>query len=106
MHGSAVTDRLVAGALFGALVTIVLVSGFKYLGMVSGYVQNPVMQMAIPVALALTFLFTRPLLLKTVLSARRSPFMLEEDLNAMLVGRGMGIAAGVCIGITLSAELF
>jgi hypothetical protein len=106
MHSSAVTDRLIAGSLFGAFVTIVLVSGFRYLSMVSGYVQHPAMQMAVPVALAVTFLLTRPLLLKTVLRSRRSPFLLDEDLNAMLIGRAMGIVGGACLSITLCAELF
>lgn len=99
------SDRLVAGVLLGAFVTAVFVIGMLYLGIPSSHHANTAMRLGLPVALSCALLFPVPLLLRTVLRERRSTFVLDEDLNALLLGRAIGVIGGIVLGITLATEL-
>lgn len=99
------SDRLVAGVLVGGALTAVAVVGMLYLGIPSEHHANLAMRLGVPVALASGMLFPWPLLQRTVLRARRSDFLLDEDLNAVLLGRVIGVIGGLAIGATLATEL-
>ena len=99
------TDKLIGGALAGAIVTAVVVVILRYFGIPSGRYDNVVAQAVAPIVVAAFILLTRPLLLRTVLHSRRDPLLLDEDLNAILIGRTLGLIGGLFIGITLCAEI-
>jgi hypothetical protein len=99
------SDRLVAGVLIGALVTVFFVVGMLYLGVPSERHAGMAARLGLPVALASVLLFPMPLLHRTVLRERRSEFLLDEDLNAMLMGRLIGVIGGVALGVTVASEM-
>jgi hypothetical protein len=99
------SDRLVAGVLTGALLTTVFVVGMLYLGIPAEHHANMPMRLGLPVALSCLLLFPMPLMRRTVLRERRSQFVLDEDLNAMLLGRVIGVIGGVVLGVTLATEM-
>jgi hypothetical protein len=98
------TNHLVASTLLAGLTTAMIVSCFRYFDIPSGHLANTATQILVPIVVAAALLLTRPLLLRTLLRDRRSPFLLDEDLNAMLIGRALGLIGGACIGITLYTE--
>ena len=99
------TDKLIGGALAGAIVTAAVIVIFRYFGIPSGRYDNVVAQAVAPIVVAAFILFIRPLLLRTVLRSRRDPLLLDEDLNVILMGRTLGLIGGFFIGITLCAEI-
>lgn len=104
MHGHPV-DRLVAGAIIGALVTTSLVLLLVWLDIPSEKQVSLAIRLAVPVLISACALLVRPLLFKTVLRARRDPLLLDEDLNQLLVGRTLGVVGGFFFGITLATQL-
>jgi hypothetical protein len=104
MHGHPV-DRLVAGAIVGALVTTVIVLLFVWLDIPPERQVNLAIRLAVPFLISVCALLTRPLLHKTLLKKRRDPLLLEEDLNQLLVGRALGVVGGFFFGITLVTQL-
>lgn len=99
------TDRLVAGVLIGGVLTAVLVMLLLYLGIPSAKTANVAVRLAVPAFVAIAVLFPVPALHRTVLKERRDPFLLDEDLNAILVGRAVGVVLGLGFGLTLATEL-
>jgi hypothetical protein len=99
------TDRLVAGVLLGGLVTAVIVVALIWLGIPSEQHASVLVRLALPVGIAAAVLFPSPLLKRTVLRRQRDAFLLDEDLNAMLVGRAVGVVGGLAIGVTLATQL-
>ncbi len=99
------SDKLVGGVLMGALLTAVFVVGLLYLGIPSEHHAGMVARLGLPVALSSVLLFPMPLLHRTVLRERRSEFILDEDLNAMLLGRVIGVIGGLALGVTLATEM-
>ncbi|MEI6001451.1 hypothetical protein H3V53_31130 [Paraburkholderia bengalensis] len=99
------SDKLVGGVLLGALVTAVFVIGLLYLGIPAEHHANLAMRLGLPVAVSCALLFPLPVLHRTVWRERRSRFVLDEDLNAMLLGRAIGVIGGVALGVTLATEL-
>lgn len=99
------TDRLVSGVIVGGLVTACIILLMLYLNIPQEQYFSAIGQLAMATVVAACSLFVRPLLLKTVLSARRDPLLLDEDLNMTLLGRAMGILGGLLIGVTLAMEL-
>lgn len=100
------TDRFIGGAITSAIVTAAVVVILRYLDVPSGRYQNVVIQAAAPLLVAACILFPRPLLFRTVLRSQRNPLLLDEDLNATLTGRAIGLIGGFFIGISLSMEAF
>ncbi|WP_175892790.1 hypothetical protein [Burkholderia cepacia] len=98
------TDRLIGGVLSGIVVTAVVIVILRYLEIPSGRDESGIVQIGIPVAVAACVLFTRPVLAKTVLRSRRDPMLLDEDLNALLKGRALGLLCGIFIGLTLCVQ--
>ena len=99
------TDKLIGGALAGAIVTAVVVVTLRYFGIPSGRYDNVVVQAVVPIVVAAFILLTRPLLFRAALRSRRDPLLLDEDLNAILMGRTLGLIGGFFIGISLSTEI-
>lgn len=99
------SDRLVAGVLMGALLTTVFVVGMLYLGIPTENHANLAIRLGLPVALSCALLFPVPVPHRTVLRARRNQFVLDEDLNAVLLGRAIGVVGAVAFGVTLATEL-
>jgi hypothetical protein len=104
MHGHPV-DRLVAGAIVGALVTTVIVLLFVWLDIPPEKLVGAAVRLAVPLVISACALLIRPLLFRTLLSKRRDPMMLDEDLNQLLVGRALGVVGGFFFGITLATQL-
>jgi hypothetical protein len=104
MHGHPV-DRLVAGAIVGALVTTVLVLLLVWLDIPPEKRVGPAIRLAVPMLISACALLIRPLLHKTVLRERRDPLMLDEDLNQLLIGRVLGVVGGFFFGITLATQI-
>ncbi|MFM0736261.1 hypothetical protein PQQ51_03295 [Paraburkholderia xenovorans] len=100
------TDWLVRGVLTGVAVTVGFIVLFNFLDIPAGHQAHGLMQIAVPVLPAASVVFARPILLKTVLRVRRSPFLLDEDLNAMFTGQVVGVIGGVLIGIVLYTDIF
>lgn len=98
------TNHLVSSTLLAGVTTALIVSCFRYFDIPSGHFANTATQILVPILVAACLLITRPILLWTVLRERRSPFLLDEDLKSMLIGRVLGLIGGTCIGITLYTE--
>lgn len=58
-------------------------------------------QILVSGAIAIVILTTRPLLLKTVWSDRRDPFLLDQDVNAIIQGRAIGIIFGIIVAVLI-----
>jgi hypothetical protein len=99
------TDYLIGGAVIAAIVTSALVVVFSLIAIQSGVLAHNVAKFAAAILVSGCLMFIRPLLLKTVLSSRRNPFVLNEDLNAMISGRAAGMICGLMIGITVTVQL-
>jgi len=101
------TDQLVSGMLKAALLTAALVFVSVYFGAsLDAHYINRFFELGVPVLVSALILFPRPLLLRTLLRAKRDPFLLDEDLNLLLVGLAVGLVGGIFIGVTLCTEFF
>jgi hypothetical protein len=100
------TDRLITGLLLSTVISAAAVVAASFLGIPSGRFDNMATRALLPVLFASCIVFPRPLLLKTVLRARRDPLLLDEDLNATLTGLALGLVGGFFLGITLCSEMF
>lgn len=92
-------DRLFAGLFLTVAVTvtaIVALSLLPFAGFDDGFSLRPVIAGAI---VAACVVFPRTLLLRTVWRKRRSPFLLDDVLNNMLIGRAIGLIGGVIAGV-------
>ncbi|WP_321813790.1 MULTISPECIES: hypothetical protein [unclassified Paraburkholderia] len=104
MHGHP-TDKLVAGAIVGGVLTALLVVLLVWLDFPSDRHYSAPLRLAVPALISACLLFPRPLLHRTVLHAKRDPNLLDEDLNLLLLGRLMGLAGGIVFGISLASEI-
>jgi len=100
------TDRLISGAITGALLTAALVILSVWLDFPSARHTGVAVRLALPAVISAAVLFPRPVLLRTILNSRRSPWLLDEDLDQLMRGRGVGLVAGIAIGITLAGQIF
>lgn len=99
-------DRFVAGFLMGAVIAWSASAGMDHWG-VSGHIRDAVvLRLAIEAFLAACLVLPRPLLLKTIFRSRRSVFIRDEDVRAMLHGRIVGILGGVWVGATVNGVFF
>ena len=91
------------GVFFGAFVTavIILVLGYAVTLLPILAWLNSLKQVLVSVAVAIPTLITRPWLLKTIWSERRDPFLLDQDINAIIQGRSIGIIFGVIVAILI-----
>jgi hypothetical protein len=99
------TDKFVAGVLLGCCLTAAFVVALMYFGIPNADHSSVFERLAIPVLAAACILYPRPVLLKTILRDRRDAFTLEEDVNAMLLGRTIGVLGGLAMGLTLVTEI-
>ncbi|WP_322010734.1 hypothetical protein [Paraburkholderia sp. J12] len=104
LHGHP-TDRLVSGAIVGAIVTTAVLLLLIWLDIPPEKHVDLALRLALPVLISACAVLGRPLLLKTVLRSRRDPLMLEEDLNSLLVGRAVGVVGGFFFGVTLATQI-
>jgi|ERR1700722_3441275 hypothetical protein len=91
------------GVFFGTFVTAVIMLLLGYAGTFVPLLArlHSFVQILISVVVAVVVLITRPLLLKTVWSDRRDPFLLDQDVNAMIQGRAIGIIFGIIVAILI-----
>ncbi|QCP54425.1 hypothetical protein FAZ95_36505 [Trinickia violacea] len=99
------TDRFVAGVLLGGCLTAAFVVALMYFGLPNADHSSVFERLITPVLAASCVLYPRPILLKTVLRDRRDAFTLEEDIDAMLLGRTIGVLGGLAMGLTLVTEI-
>jgi hypothetical protein len=91
------------GLFFGGLVAAVIMLLLGYAGAFAPVLArlHSFEQMLISGVIAVVILITRPLLLKTVWSDRRDPFLLDQDVNAIIQGRAIGIIFGIIVAILI-----
>ncbi len=96
-------NKFMGGLFFGALVTTVialaigfLVDSFSILARL-----HSLHQIVVSAVVAALTLITRPVLLKTVWSSRRDPFLLDQDVTAIIQGRALGIVFGIIMAILI-----
>ncbi|WP_233874677.1 hypothetical protein [Paraburkholderia adhaesiva] len=99
------TDRLVSGAVTGALLTAAIVILTIWLDLPSWRHADAFVRLAVPAAISAALLFPRPLLLRTVWKSRRDPWVFDEDLDQLMRGRAVGLVGGMFIGITLAGQM-
>lgn len=104
MHGHP-TDKLVAGAIVGGILTALLVVLLVWLDFPSDRHYSAVVRLTVPALISACLLFPRPLLYRTILREKRDPSLLDEDLNLLLVGRALGLIGGIIFGISLASEI-
>ncbi|MEW6340407.1 MAG: hypothetical protein AB1704_06970 [Pseudomonadota bacterium] len=88
-------DRLMSGLFLAALVTMSALFALSMIPVGSFNDGLGLWHVAAGLAVAACIVFPRPLLLCTLLRAKRSPFLLDVDVNSMLIGRVMGLVFGV-----------
>jgi len=90
-------DYFLAGIFIGGYPAMVITWGVLWGASQWSWFSHVLAWQCAAIAFVLTALVTlwRPLLLRTVLRARRDPFVFEVDLNQALLGRSLGIAMGV-----------
>ncbi|NKJ46262.1 hypothetical protein CIC12_05790 [Burkholderia sp. SG-MS1] len=99
-------DRFVAGLLFGAFIAWFASVAMDHWVLSSPVGQGRGLRLVIEAVVSACLVLPRPLLLKTVLRSRRSVFIQDEDVRAMLRGRVVGILSGVWVGATINGLLF
>ncbi|WP_175950719.1 hypothetical protein [Burkholderia sp. BCC0405] len=102
------SDYMLRGVLLGLVIEAALATAIT---LISNFVIS-VEEMwsltiwwSLTVALSLVVLLWKPLSVLTFRAARRSPFLLKEDYQAMIVGRVIGVALGLGFGITVAGTL-
>ncbi|SIT43734.1 conserved membrane hypothetical protein [Paraburkholderia ribeironis] len=105
MHGHS-SDRFIVGVLLGGAITAALAVVMTYFSIPSGHYGTGAVRLAISGVIASCILFPRPLLFKTLLRSRRDVFLLDEDLNALLLGRAVGVICGLFAAVAIVASLF
>ncbi len=91
------------GVFYSMFVTAVIVLLVGYAVSMLPFLSrlNAFAQVAISVVFAIIILITRPVLLKTIWSERRDPFLLDQDMTAIIQGRSMGIVFGIIVAILI-----
>lgn len=98
-------DRFSAGILFGAFVGWFASAGVDYWGLPSSLERGLGLRLAIEAAASACLVLPRPLLLKTVFRSRRSVFVQDEDVRAMLLGRVLGVPGGIWAGMLINSVI-
>jgi hypothetical protein len=95
-------DRFVAGLLLGALVSWIISSSLDHWGLSSCVKDGLALRLAMEAVAAGCLILPRPLLRRTIFRSRRSVFIRDEDVRAMLQGRvvGMWVASGLVRPLT------
>ena len=88
-------DRLFGSLFYSLFVALVTIFVFCQLSSAVHADMSDLTRIAIPLAISACVVFPRPLLLRTVLRSRQSPFVSDSHLNNMLVGRALGLAGGL-----------
>lgn len=99
-------DRFAAGVLLGAVAGWLASVGVDHWELFSAGEHRFGLRLMIEAAAAACLVLPRPLLLKTVFRSRRSVFMRDADVDAMLRARALGIASGLWVGATINSMFF
>jgi hypothetical protein len=99
-------ERFFWGVALGALVGWLVSAGVDYWGLVSSFDRRFGLRLGLEVAASACLLLPKPLLMKTVFRSRRSIFVRDEDVRAMLMGRVIGVIGGIWFGATANGMLF
>lgn len=99
-------DRFIAGLLIGAVIAWFASAGMDHWGVSSHIEEGFALRLTIEALVAACLVLPQPLLLKTIFRSRRSVFIRDEDVRAMLQGRVVGILGGVWVGATINSMLF
>lgn len=106
MSSTYAIDRFISGVLFGALVGWLVSAGADYWGSPFSAESGSGLRLALEAGVSACFVLPRPLLLATVFRSRRSVFVRDEDVRAMLLGRVVGVAGGMWVGAMINGVLF
>jgi hypothetical protein len=105
---NAPSDYLLRGALLGLLLEAALaapatLAARSMTSHVSGLTLAAWLVSAL--VLGLILLLGHPVAHLTFMKAKRSPFVLDEDLRAMILGRSLGTLLGLGFGVTAAITL-
>lgn len=99
-------NSFLRGALLGALVGWFACTAVDHWAIASFVEQSLGVRLVIEAAASASLVLPRPLLLKTIFRLRRSVFIADEDVQAMLRGRVVGVIGGIWLGLTINSVLF
>ncbi len=103
MESNDSVSKFMGGIFLGSFVTAVVVLLIGYaVSMVAALSSvHAIYQIAIAVVIVILAIIVHPVLLKTVWSERRDPFLLDQDINAIIQGRLIGIPFGIIVAILI-----
>ncbi|MEX3984075.1 hypothetical protein AB4Y45_34520 [Paraburkholderia sp. EG287A] len=102
------SDYLLRGALLGLLLEAVIAAPAT---LAARSITSHVTRLSLAtwliaaLRLGLIVLLAHPVAQLTFRKAKRSPFLLEEDVRAMIVGRTLGTLLGLGFGVTAAITL-
>ncbi|MFM0340953.1 hypothetical protein [Paraburkholderia fungorum] len=94
-------DKMFGGLFLTSLITLAILMVLPALPVPALNGTLGIRQLLIGMSIAVGIVFPRPVLLRTLLRARRSPFLLDQDIDSMLIGRVMGLVFGVIASLWL-----
>jgi len=95
-------DRLFGGIFLAVVVTVVVMVLLASLPLEDLGVGR-IAHVLAGVAIAACIVLPRPLLKRTVWHGR-DPFVLDDELDNMLIGRGIGVVCGAAAGVFVLAQ--
>lgn len=100
--------KFMGGLFFGTFISALIMLLLGYAGTVIAALArlHSFEQLLLSGVIATAILITRPLLLKTVWSDRRDPFLLDQDVTAIIQGRSVGIIFGIIVAIVIENFVF
>ena len=96
-------DRLIAGIFVAVLVTVVVM---VLLGIVpfGDLDEARVLHVVLGITISACIVLPRPLMMRTFWRGRY-PFILDDEINNMLLGRGIGLLCGAAAGMFVLTKI-
>lgn len=96
-------DRLVGGIFFAVIVTLAVMVGLALLPF-GNLDEARSLHVGLGIALSACIVLPRPLLMRSIWRGR-DPFILDDEVDNMLIGRVIGIVCGAAAGVFVLATL-
>lgn len=108
MRSIDLADKFMLGLFWGGFVTLLATVALDYFYLCGDipHAGTPVMRLAISAGIAAFLIFTRPLLTKAVRRVRRSLYIVDEEINASLRGRALGLIIGLIAGTAVAQSIW
>jgi hypothetical protein len=104
MDSTFTADRFFIGLFEGAMVAWLLTVGLDYSASYFPWwtALHPALRVILEVGIAAVLTLTRPMMLRFMWPSRRKFYFLNEDMHAMLLGRTVGVIAGVLMSTAVN----